>query len=145
MIDSGRNRLPWEKTAMNLAYDIASYRSEDPFVQVGAVIIKNDNSILVGYNGAPKKMELDWTDRDARRVRVFHAEANVLNLVIPGEVRLMAVTHLPCIDCLKIIKQKEISLVYYGESIEKYNPTLVYSVAAEFGIELKQLGYTEFR
>ena len=44
-VKNGRNRLSWPETAMNLAFDIAKYRSEDPYVQVGAVIIKNDGSM----------------------------------------------------------------------------------------------------
>lgn len=39
--DSGaRPRLSWQQSALKLAFDIAKYRSEDPYVQVGAVAIK---------------------------------------------------------------------------------------------------------
>jgi deoxycytidylate deaminase len=79
MSDTGRNRLNWAQTAINLAYDIAKYRSEDPYVQVGACIIKKDKSMLLGYNGAPSGVDIDWANRDKRRARVLHAEANVLN------------------------------------------------------------------
>ena len=61
---TGRPRLSWEETALRLAYGIADYRSQDPYVQVGAAIIKQDNDIVVGYNGPPAGIEIDWSDRD---------------------------------------------------------------------------------
>lgn len=92
---------------MNLAFDIAKYRSEDPYVQVGAVIIKKDGSMFLGYNGSPSGVSINWSDRDSRRDRVLHAEANVLNFVKPNEVKLLACTHLPCKECIKLIAQKK--------------------------------------
>lgn len=135
-------RLTWEQTAINLAFDIAKYRSQDPFVKVGACIIKKDKSILLGYNGAPRGMELDWSDRDERRKWVLHAESNVLNRILPGEAELLAVTHIPCIDCLKVIKQKEIDTVYYSIRSEQYSPNVVENIAGMFKIKLIQLNYT---
>lgn len=136
---NGRARLSWEQTALNLAKNIAEYRSEDLHVQVGAVIIKNDGSLLVGYNGAPSGIEIDWSNRDERRKRVIHAEANVLNYVQPGECKLIAVTHLPCNECIKTIAQKRITRVIYGEVLSNYDSEFVFLLAKEFGIELKRL------
>ena len=50
--------------------------------------------MFLGYNGAPSGVDIDWSDRNARRERVLHAEANVLNFVKPNEVELLACTHL---------------------------------------------------
>ena len=48
--------------------DVASKRSEDPYHKVGAVAIREDGSIAgVSYNGAPPKIEIDWSDREKRR------------------------------------------------------------------------------
>ena len=138
-------RLTWEQTALNLAFDIAKYRSEDPYVKVGACIIKKDKSILLGYNGAPKGMTMDWSNRDERRKWVFHAESNVLNRVLPGEAELLAVTHIPCVDCLKVIKQKEINTVYYSIRSEQYSPAIVENMAAMFQIKLIQLNYVNLQ
>lgn len=138
-------RLTWEQTALNLAFDIAKYRSEDPYVKVGACIIKKDKSILLGYNGAPKGMTMDWSNRDERRKWVFHAESNVLNRVLPGEAELLAVTHIPCVDCLKVIKQKEINTVYYSIRSEQYSPAVVENMAAMFQIKLIQLNYVNLQ
>ena len=37
-MNNGRDRLNWIDTAMNLAFDIAKYRSQDHHVQVGACV-----------------------------------------------------------------------------------------------------------
>lgn len=137
----GRNRLDWPETAINLAHDIAEYRSEDPYVQVGAVIIKKDGSMFLGYNGAPSGVDIDWSNRDARRERVLHAEANVLNFVKPNEVELLACTHLPCKECLKMIAQKRIDKVYYSKELKGYDSSLTFNLAEEFGINIIKLNY----
>lgn len=133
---TGRIRLTWEKTALKLAFDIAKYRSQDPYVQVGAVVIKTDGSMFLGYNGAPSGVNIDWSDREERRRRVIHAEANVLNYVKPGECKLIAVTHLPCLECLKTIAQKRISKVIYSEELAHCHIDLSKQLASEFNIEL---------
>ena len=134
-------RLNWPQTAMNLAFDIAKYRSEDPYVKVGACIIKKNKDIVLGYNGAPANMQLDWSNRDERRKWVFHAEANALTRILPGEAILLAVTHIPCIDCLKDIKMKAIDTVYYSIRSEQYNPQMVEEIASIYKINLIKLDY----
>ena len=60
------NRISWEEYALELA-KVSSRRSEDPYVQVGACILRLDNSVAgLGYNGAPNGIEIDWSDRDER-------------------------------------------------------------------------------
>ena len=138
-MSNGRKRLSWEETALKLAFNIADYRSEDPHVTVGAVIIKHDNSLLLGYNGAPPGINIDWTNRDQRRDRVIHAEQNVLSEVKTGEVKILAVTHLPCKDCIKIIARKAIKKVIYCFELENYDNDLVKKLASEFNIQLQRL------
>lgn len=121
---------------MNLAYNIAKYRSEDPYVQVGACVIKKDKSMLLGYNGAPSQVDIDWSNRDKRRSKVLHAEANVLNFVKPNEVELLACTHIPCTECLKVIAQKKINKVYFSEYLDNYDSDDTIEMADEFGINL---------
>lgn len=135
---SGRKRLSWEETALRLAFNIADYRSEDPYVQVGAVIIKHDNSIILGYNGAPPKIEVDWSDRNARRDRVIHAEENALDNIKYGEAKIVAVTAMPCKGCIKKLAQKGVKTVYYGQELDGYDNDFAKKLAKEFGIELIQ-------
>ena len=136
---SGRSRLDWPNTAINLAFDIAKYRSEDPWVQVGAVGIKRDKSLILGYNGAPSGISIDWSNRDERRPYVLHAEENVLNYAKPGEIEILAVTHLPCDRCLKLIAQKKIKTVFYSDTLPNYNSELTFAMAKKFKIKLVQL------
>lgn len=136
---NGRKRLSWEETALKLAFNIADYRSEDPFVIVGAVIIKNDNSIILGYNGAPPQIDIDWSNRDERRKRVIHAEENVLSEIKYGEAKIMAVTAVPCNICIKTCAKKGIKTIYYRDLLEGYDNDLTFKLAKEFGIELIRL------
>lgn len=136
---NGRSRISWEETSLKLAFDIANYRSEDPFVQVGACILKQDRSFILSYNGSPMGVDIDWSDRNERRKRVLHAESNACNFIKPGEAMWIAVTALPCRECMKIIKQKQIPLVIYRDELESYDNLFSKQLAAEFNIELKQI------
>ena len=131
-----RKRLSWVQTAINLAFNIAEYRSPDPYVQVGAVIIKNNYDLVLGYNGAPTGIEIDWSKRDERRKKVIHAEENVLGRIQRGEAKIMAVTALPCENCLKSAANKGIKTIYYRDELAGYNHELTFSLAKEFGVNL---------
>jgi dCMP deaminase len=82
-------------------------------------------------------MQEDWTDRDKRRKFVVHAEQNALRYVKPDECRLIAVTLLPCNDCLKAIASYGIKEIVYAQTYELDESTL--ELADEFGITLTQL------
>jgi len=141
MNSTERKRCTWEETLLVLAHQIAKLRSPDPWIQVGACAQKYDSSLIIGYNGAPPGIEIDWNNRDERRKRVIHAEANVLGEVKRGEVKILAVTHLPCPECIKVIAQKKIPLVIYGLELENYDNALTKQLAKEFAIDIKQLPY----
>ena len=128
-------RINWETYALELAF-VASERSEDPYLKVGACILRHDNSVAgLGYNGAPPGIEIDWSDRDERRKRVVHAEVNALRYSEPGECRLLTCTHLPCNDCLRMIASYGIKSIVYTHEYEKDRSSL--DLAAQFGIDLK--------
>ena len=135
----GRERLSWEETALRLAFDIANYRSEDPYVIVGSCIVKYDNQILLGYNGPPSGIEIDWSNRDERRKRVLHSEANVLSQIKPGECKLMAITAFPCLECMKLIAQKKVKRFVYRDELIGYDNEFSKKLAGEFGIEFERL------
>lgn len=125
---------PWEHFALGLAIE-AARNSEDPYVKVGACSLKNNNKVgSVGYNGPPSKVEIDWSDRDARRLRVIHAEINALKDMREGECYLLATTVLPCNDCLKYAASKGIKKIFYLKEYER--DTTSHQLAKEFGIEL---------
>jgi deoxycytidylate deaminase len=136
---NGRTRMSWPETALRLAANIADYRSEDPYVRVGAVIIKHNNATILGYNGGPPGIEIDWSNRDERRDRVIHAEENALDNILFGEAKFLAVTALPCKGCMRKVAQKGVKKVYYYEELAGYDNEKSKQLAKEFGIELIQL------
>ena len=132
-----KNRLSWEEYALELAW-VASRRSEDPYLKVGACVLRHDNSVAsLGYNGAPMGVEIDWSDRDERRKRVVHAEINALRYIKPNEGYLLACTHLPCNDCLKSIASYGITSVVFREVYDR--DTSSTELCKEFGINLQSI------
>ena len=132
-----RGRKSWEETALILAETIAECRSQDPYEQVGACAVLQDNSISLGYNGAPPGIEIDWSERERRSARVIHAEVNALRSVAPGQCRFLAVTLLPCRHCMTFIASKGVKKVVYREVYER--DQLAFELAREFEIELVQM------
>jgi dCMP deaminase len=136
------NRPNWTEYALALA-QTAAFRSEDPWLKVGAVVLRSDRSVAsIGYNGAPSNVELDWNDREARRPYVIHAEANALRYVTPPDTRggLLAVTHRPCMNCLPLISAYGIKEVFYLKEInqEIYPPDRLNQIADRLGIQVKR-------
>jgi len=127
-------RINWREYALKLA-EVASLRSEDPYVKVGACAMRRDNSVAgVGYNGAPPGIDIDWSNRDERRKRVIHAEINALRYVSPGECSFLASTLLPCNDCLKTIMSYGISDIVFRDIYDMDSSSI--DLAEEFDINL---------
>ena len=96
-------------------------------LQVGAVIVKDDSVISYGYNGMPAGWDNNcedkvWTpDGDytlKTKPEVLHAESNAIaKLAKSNNSGLGAdlfVTHMPCLDCAKLIYQSGIKRVYFS-------------------------------
>ena len=94
-------------------------------LQVGAIVVKDDRIISIGYNGMPAGWDNccethtgDGADfKLTTKAEVLHAESNaVAKLAKSSESGLgatMFVTHQPCIECAKLIYQSGIATVYY--------------------------------
>ena len=127
-------RLDWRSYALKLAY-VASERSEDPFMKVGACVLRPDNSVIgMGYNGAPPGVKISWINRDERRLKVVHAEVNALRYVKPGESSFLACTHIPCNECVRVLASYGIKEVIFNEVYSRDMSTL--DIAKSFGIKL---------
>ena len=99
-------------------------------LQVGAVIVKDDKIISIGYNGMPagwdNNCEFTFVDPQTKvsslvtKKEVIHAEANaILKLARDGESGYgssLFCTHAPCIHCSKLIHGAGISKVYYRDT-----------------------------
>jgi len=94
-------------------------------LQVGAIAVKDDRIISIGYNGMPsgwdnccedEVIENGWPGLKTKP-EVLHAEMNCLMKLAKstesGESAVMFITHTPCIDCAKGIYQAGIKEVYY--------------------------------
>ena len=122
---------------MLLAY-AAAQRSPDPYIAVGAAAFRTDRStVSTGYNGAPSGVELDWSDREARRPFVDHAEQNCLKYAKKGEAYYLYVTMMPCMACLTRAAAYEVKEIVYDKPYHRDSAALI--KAPEYGITLRQL------
>lgn len=131
-------RPNWTTYGLDLA-DVAATRSEDPYVKVGAVVMRPDHSIAgLGYNGPPSGVDIDWTDRDLRRPVVIHAEVNALRYCTRAEVEggSVLVSHTPCPSCLAVIASYGIHLVSFRHALENYDETQSRTIARRLDITL---------
>ena len=131
------SRPSWEEYALLLA-NTASLRSEDPYIKCGACVLRHDNSVAgLGYNGSPPGYNIDWTDRDARRTFVSHADRSALRYCKPGEAKLIAVTLSPCQHCIIDIAMFGIKKVIFQDDYNDYFQVL--EIAKKYDIELIQM------
>ena len=123
----------FQKLYNNIAHEVAKM-SHARRLQVGAVIVKDDRVISMGYNGMPAGWEnncesegMDFNPVTKTRTgngvlttrpEVLHAESNAIaKLAKSNDSGLGAdlfVTHAPCMECSKLIFQSGISRVYYS-------------------------------
>ena len=86
-------------------------------LQVGAIVVKDDRIISIGYNGMPSGWDNCCEDDNKTKAEVLHAETNAIAKLAKssesGCGATMFVTHAPCIDCAKIVYQSGIDTVYY--------------------------------
>jgi len=105
-------------------------------LQVGAIIVKDNRIISIGYNGMPSgwdnNCEIEIENEHLKKYpnphqhhiielkskpEVLHAETNAIAKLArspeSGEGATMFITHSPCLDCAKLIYQAGIKEVYY--------------------------------
>ena len=91
-------------------------------LNVGAIILKDNRIIIIGYNGMPSgwdnncEIELD-EGKLKSKPEVLHAESNAIAKLArsneSGENSTLFLTHSPCLECSKLIYQSGITTVYY--------------------------------
>ena len=96
-------------------------------LNVGAIVVKDDRIISIGYNGMPSGWDNvcedvvveDNISKLVTKTEVLHAETNAISKLArsneSGDGASIFITHSPCIDCAKMIYQAGIKDVYYGE------------------------------
>ena len=88
-------------------------------LNVGALIVKDDRIISIGYNGMPSGWDNVCEDSNNKsRPEVLHAESNAIAKLAKssesGDGSAIFITHSPCLDCAKMIYQSGIKQVYYS-------------------------------
>ena len=97
--------------------------------KVGAIIVKDDRIISIGYNGMPSGWDNNCENEIGvlkgepvlkTKPQVLHAEMNAISKVARSSESshdaVMFVTHAPCHDCAKMIYQSGINSVYYRDT-----------------------------
>ena len=95
-------------------------------LKVGAIVVKDDRIISIGYNGTPAGWDNSceyveyYQDGDSitkTKSEVIHAEANAIAKLAKsqesGEDSTMFITHAPCVECSKLIFTSGIKKVYF--------------------------------
>jgi dCMP deaminase len=119
-------------------------------LHVGAIVVKDDRIISIGYNGMPagwdNNCEFEFVHPQTKvpelvtNKEVLHAETNAIaKLAKSNESGLgatMFITHAPCLDCAKLIYQSGISSVLYRDA---YRDTSGVTFLEKSGVEVTQV------
>ena len=152
-------------------------------LHVGAIVVKDDRIISIGYNGMPsgwdnncedkeymsvdaggwldpEEIEEQWPMREQQlpkednrwlryrlktKPEVLHAETNAIAKLAKsnesGNGATMFITHVPCLDCAKLIFQSGINSVLYRNS---YRSDDGINFLAKAGVLVEKLNKSEF-
>lgn len=116
-----RAKVAYMKTAETFAELSHAVR-----LKVGAIVVKDDRIISIGYNGMPAGWDntcenvIGYVKGEPvlkTKPECLHAETNAIaklaRSVESGDTASMFITHAPCLDCAKLIYQSGIKHVYY--------------------------------
>ena len=95
--------------------------------KVGCIIVKHNRIISIGYNGMPAGWDNECehiihhhelgTATSVTKSEVLHAETNAIAKVAQSSESCqdasLFCTHMPCMDCAKLIYQSGIETLYY--------------------------------
>ena len=99
-------------------------------LNVGAIVVKDDRIISIGYNGMPSGWDNNCEEVIGQdevgslilksKPEVLHAESNAIAKMAKsnesGNDATLFVTHSPCLDCAKLIYQSGITTVYFKDN-----------------------------
>ena len=119
-------------------------------LHVGAIVVKDDRIISIGYNGMPSGwdnncedyygLDLKGNPTLVTKPEVLHAETNAIAKLAKstesGLGATMFITHAPCLDCAKLIYQSGIGSVLYRNS---YRNTDGVTFLKKSGVQITQV------
>lgn len=112
--------------------------------KVGAIIVKNDSIISMGFNGTPIGWHTNKCEDEFGKTipEVQHAEANAIMKIACGtlssEGSTIYSTLSPCIQCAKLIVQAKIKTVYFKDM---YKNNCGVKFLVKCGIQVHQISY----
>ena len=136
----------WDVAHMKTAKVYASLSSARR-LQVGAVIVRDNRIISIGYNGMPSGWDNNcehttvvnkalpgepdnFVETLKTKPEVIHAESNAITKVAASTEQtkgaVLYTTHAPCVDCAKLIHQSGIKRVVYAEEYPKGDQGLTF-------------------
>jgi dCMP deaminase len=138
----------WVDAFMDTAERFAQLSSAKR-LQVGAVVVKDNRIISIGYNGMPSgwnntceeviEIHEDGGVITKTKDEVIHAEANAISKLAKsgdsGNGADLFCTHAPCIHCAKIIYGAGVKKVYYRNS---YRDEIGLQFLERCGIEIEK-------
>lgn len=118
-------------------------------LKVGAIVVKEDRIVSIGYNGMPAGWDNNCEDETryedggvilTTKPEVLHAESNAIAKLAKsnesGTGATLFITHSPCLHCAKLIYQSGIKRVYFGQSYRD-NTGIIF--LQKSGVEIDQL------
>jgi dCMP deaminase len=118
-------------------------------LHVGAIVVKDDRIISIGYNGMPGGWDNNCEDTIQHsddtvtlktKPEVLHAETNAIAKLAKsnesGMGATMFITHAPCLDCAKLIYQSGIGSVLYRDA---YRDTGGITFLEKSGVKVTQV------
>jgi dCMP deaminase len=140
-------RPEWDLYFMKIAYAV-SERSTCDRAFVGCVLVRDKRILTTGFNGSPAGLEhCDEAGHlmvEGHCVRTIHAETNaIIQAALHGVSTRDAtcyVTHLPCINCTKVLINAGITRIVYSEAYRFDENAQNFLLAA--GVEVVQRAYT---
>lgn len=132
-------RPNWYQSWMDIAHVIGK-RSYDPRLQVGAIVVAEDNTIMLsnGYNGNFAGGPNTPDSVEPGKSGFIHAEVNAL-IKCPYHYpvgKVMYVTDSPCTMCAKCIVNAKIGIVIYDR---EYRDTSGVEILRSSGISVYKL------
>ena len=99
-------------------------------LNVGAIVVKDDRIVSIGYNGMPSGWDNECEEIVGQdevgalitksKPEVLHAESNAIAKLArsneSGDGASIFITHSPCLDCAKLIYQSGIKDLYYKDN-----------------------------
>lgn len=130
----------WQQAYMDTAERFGAL-STAKRLQVGAIVVKDNRIISIGYNGMPSGWDNECEDENFKtKPEVLHAEENAIAKLASshesGKGAEIYITHSPCMNCAKLIYASGVAKVYYKH---KYRSEDGIHFLEKCGLEVKQL------